>query len=168
MWTLKLKRFDFRPQDGSYHMNWPGPPRHNLTFADTERYDLDIELVNPAPIAFRTYVFVQNDISWWRDDIVGTVTLEFDRNATRPRLIRYQNSTGLPVPSGAPADGYVTDWFWLGCSRSGEVRGNGGRSGRQINGYIEMDLIHWLEPGAPKDLTHEGSLQSRRHKIRCN
>jgi hypothetical protein len=51
--SVLLLDFDFQPVqswESGYNINWPGPPRHNLTWPDVRFYKPVVAIKDPAPL----------------------------------------------------------------------------------------------------------------------
>jgi hypothetical protein len=122
-----VSSYDFRPQNGSWLMNWPGPPRRDLTYADVKHF---IPTFSVTRLAARVTVgfWIMEERTFW-DATLGSMYVDFiPATATSPSqvVVRYPSTNGVTrVPTGAPAVTYGT--FWLGCTQDGIVRGNEGK-----------------------------------------
>ena len=99
--TVNLTSVDFSPDDGTYNVNWPGPPRRPWTNADREFYQVTATLSARPPGFVGLHFWVKEDRSLASDPILGDLLLLFDENHTT-------------AESG----------FWLVCTQLGRLRGN--------------------------------------------
>jgi hypothetical protein len=156
--AVKVKTLDFVPASGSsYDLNWPGPPRRNLQYADVKHYTPSIVLDSPTPRRLTLGFWVKESRSLWFDDMLGSFTAIFNRCSTVPDDIVCVNvGVGGQTPAGAPAQTRGT--FWLGATKKGKVRGNEGRGDdRDAEVYLEAFEYFSLP----------GESQSRKHHIRA-
>jgi hypothetical protein len=135
-----IQTLDFRPVDGNYNLNWPGPPRRALNYNDVEHYTIDMQLDRDAPCNFsRTFQIREN--RWWGWDTLGEFTANFTEGSRVPSISYSRQCCGASrYPAGAPsilADGT----FWIGCTKKGKTKANG-EKGDNRNATIRLEKLN--------------------------
>jgi hypothetical protein len=119
-----LSTIAFSPVDGSWNINWAGPPRDDLRFSQAERYRITLELDRNAPRAFsRDFLIREN--RWYGWDTLGRFTASFAAGSRTPTISYPSQCCGADaIPAGTPAN--LTDGtFWMGCTKAGRIKANG-------------------------------------------
>lgn len=119
-----LTQIAFSPVDGSWNINWDGPPRHNLTFATAERYRVLLQIDRDAPTTFSRDFLIQED-RWYGSSTLGRFTATFNSGSRTPVISYSARCCGATAtPSGTPAN--LSDGtFWMGCTKAGRIKANG-------------------------------------------
>lgn len=119
-----LSAKDFSPQDGSWSINWPGPPRADLTFAGAERFRVTLQLDRNAPQTFSRDFLIEED-RWFGWETRGRFTATFAAGSRTPTISYPGQCCGAAaIPAGTPAN--LTDGtIWIGCTKAGRVKANG-------------------------------------------
>lgn len=136
----QIQTLDFRPVDGNYDINWPGPPRRAITYGDCEHYVVDIQLDRDAPCDFsRTFKITEK--RWWGWDTLGQFTASFTEGSGVPTISYSRQCCGASAyPSGAPSS--LTDGtFWIGCTKKGKIKANG-EKGDDGHALIRLDKVN--------------------------
>jgi hypothetical protein len=135
---------DFVPNDGSYSINWPGPPRRPWTDADKEYYTVTVTLQKPAPCDFQLVYGVRWDRANWFDKDIGAVLVSFTRG----------------VAQG-------TGQFWLVCTQKGKVKGSMDKDDNSPNLFLDLNtIVQPVSPGCPS-LDVVRSCPRPEHRCNC-
>src|SRR6266850_3349255 len=131
---------DFSPQDGSWNINWPGPPRRELTFSDLEHFTVNLQLDRNAPQTFSRDFLIRED-RWYGWDTLGQFTATFAAGSRTPSISYPSQCCGATgSPSGTP-NPLVGSTFWVGCTKRGRVKANG-RYGDDGNATIRLEKVN--------------------------
>jgi len=166
-----ISQLSFSPINSSTY-NLECTQEHMNYAQDTKLFRPIIKLSSPAHEDFKTFFYIQEKGSL-SNPTIGYFYASFERGHTEPSLITTPNDKetveaflGMNVnrmPVGAPIE--ETRGFWLGCTKSCNVRGNGpqGNAGRQ-NIYLSMPglLPSWFTPPSPQSVTQVTS-----HQVEC-
>lgn len=101
---IVMNDIDFAPEDGSYNVNWPGPPRREWQDDDREFYSVSVHLSEPAPEHFNIHFVVKENRNYWPDPTLGVVVIDVREGETEPH-----------------------GRFWLVCTKQGKVKGSSGK-----------------------------------------
>ncbi|UCF06579.1 MAG: hypothetical protein JSV33_06005 [bacterium] len=172
MASIRITKLDFVPKRGrSYNINWPGPPRRLLRYADVKHFKPLIELKTKAPIGFLLMINVKEyREAWGVDELVSDIeltyfTARFEVGKRIPTEIKMVNHIKGPPrdPGGSPR--YTFGSFWLGASKRGRIRGNiGTGDDRHARVYLELFSL-WVPEVRGYQLT--GKKKSRKYRVRA-
>ena len=165
---VKLLAFDFIPiGTDDYNLNWPGPPRRKLTWADVKFYRPEVEIDVPAPSDITFFFWIKADRGWWPDPTLGFFSVKILKDRKTPRIEDIScpsaSGSGKP-PQNAPPEGSIGS-FWLGCTKKGKVRGNEGKDNDR-HARVYMECFDLIVCEIPLDWSWEND-QSPRHTVRC-
>jgi hypothetical protein len=159
--TFKIHGYGFQPAIGGYDLNWGGPPRRDLTWADVKKYVPTFNFTQKADrihVNANFYVMERRAVS---DTKLGILKVTF-LPSTDPRgvLYTYESKEGSSVlPVGA--QGAINDGFWLGCTKGGKVRGNYGHGDdRRADVYLKL---YWASDHYRLQIPEESHV----HRLNC-
>jgi hypothetical protein len=148
--TVKVLPFDYIPiapsptssQAGmtGYNINWPGPPRRKLNWADVRYYKPQVILDKAAPCDINLYFTLIDDGPLWFETDLCSFTIIFRQGHTRPMdqdIVCPSTRVGGEPPVGAPS--VSTGAFWLGCTIKGKIKGNDHKNGRTAHAYLHLN-----------------------------
>ncbi len=162
---------DFEPIDSTnYDLACTGD---HMDYSDAKMFRLNIRLEEPAQTGI-TLPFLIMEEGTTSQPTIGYVTVRFEPGGTRPFTVITENvqSTvetfmGMNIhrmPTGAPTQ--ESGAFWLGCTMSCQIRGNG-PAGETAAHNI------WLEPAATSIddgslvLGITGLVRTPTHPVQC-
>lgn len=141
-WDVVVSSVDFKPVDGRYDLNWPGPPRRAWTESDKEYYDATVKLEGNAPGKFALTFAIKADRTAWPDPELGAVT--------------------VTVPAGSSTG---TARFWLVCTKKGKVKGSTGKDNdSHADVYLEKPSVAQTFGQA---ISWEYTADRKKHVVRC-
>jgi hypothetical protein len=137
---VELQTRDFSPRDGTWDINWPGPPRADLTFNNAERFTINLQLDRNAPRTFSRDFLISADRTFGRQTL-GRFTATFAMGSRTPTISYPSECCGAErIPAGTPAN--LTDGtFWMGCTKEGRVKANGPRDDDQ-HARIRLEKVN--------------------------
>jgi hypothetical protein len=149
-------------------------PDETLSWNDVKFYTVEIELTEPWPTnhPISISINIKEDRKSWFDKKIGEINARFDAGATVTSNFFYpRNIDGALAPVNTPALAY-TDGFWLGCTKSGTIKGNGikehtGKSTLYLEAVAVTEFAGGFDDQPTDYVELVGSPQSLRHTIRC-
>ncbi len=164
--TVSFEAFEFTPiGSGSYEINWPGPPRHDMNWADARFYAPKVRLKSAAPYDVAVCFWVKDDVFLWPDTELGSFCVNIPKGASSPAksedvvALTSDPEGELRLPTDAPDRHFGS--FWLGCTKAGKLRGNDGKHNQTGDVYLEAFGTS-RNPGWEVD-----GWESSRHRVRC-